>query len=279
MVSRMEALERIAQQSERGELIFPTQMAASLRLQQALDKPECPLDEAAELVLAEPLIAARLVSMANSVAYSRFGRNVGTVHSAVGLLGINRLRALVAAIVVRQLSAQAPNALIRSKGDQLWQHCAHVAALAKVVAREFTTLDPEATLFTGVVHEIDGFYLLSRAQEFPALMEPETGSADTVQRATLARHIMLALKIPRPIATAVLALYTDEGQVPPVSASDVLALANALAPVTSPLTTQTVTSANADPASVDFEVNGKSLRAVLEANADELHATAEALLL
>jgi len=279
VVTKQEALELIVQQMERGELVFPTNMAAALKLQRELDDPECHLDTAAELVLAEPLVAARLVSIANSAAYSRVGGSVSNVRSAASMLGINRLRALVAAIVVRQLSSEITDASIRSKADQLWQHCAHVAALAKVLAREFTTVDPEMALFTGVVHEIDGFYLLSRAQEFPALLESDPSAIETPSRAHLARHIMAALKIPRPVAAAVQSLHTSGSLEPPESAGDVLSLANRLAPVPSPLTELAAASDQTQADPLDFVMGAKTLRTVLDASADERQAMTAALLL
>lgn len=279
MPTKQEALDIIIQQMDRGELVFPTNMAAALKLQRQLDDPECHLDTAAELVLAEPLVAARLVSIANSVAYSRVGRNVSNVRSAASMLGINRLKTLVAAIVVRQLSSEVTDASIRNKADRLWQHCAHVAALAKVLAREFTTVDPEMALFTGVVHEIDGFYLLSRAQEFPALLESDPSAIETPSRVHLARHILAALKIPRPVVAAVQSLHTAGNQMPPESAGDVLSLANVLATAKSPLMGSMQAFDTASTVDLDFESGGKTLNGVLCAFSEETRAMIEALLI
>ena len=118
-MNKQEALAHIVDQASRGELIFPTNMAASIRLQQALDDPGCHLEAAAKLVLAEPLVAARLVSIANSVAYTRYGGRVSNVRAAVSLLGFRPLRALVAAIVIRQLASEITDAALRQQAEQL----------------------------------------------------------------------------------------------------------------------------------------------------------------
>jgi HD-like signal output (HDOD) protein len=69
-MDRPEAFKSIAAQAGRGELTFPTNVNATLKLQQALSDPELHADDAARLVQAEPLLAARTVAIANSVAYT-----------------------------------------------------------------------------------------------------------------------------------------------------------------------------------------------------------------
>jgi len=51
-VNKLEAFGYIVAQAARGDITFPTSVNAVLRLQQALDDPDCPLDEAIRLVLA-----------------------------------------------------------------------------------------------------------------------------------------------------------------------------------------------------------------------------------
>lgn len=274
MTTGVEALDRIVRQACQGELVFPTNMAAALRLQRALDDPECHLDAAADLVVAEPLIAARLVAIANSVAYTRFGGHVSNVRTAVSLLGFKPLRSLVAVIVVRQLAEEIADPVLKRQAAELWRHSAQVAALAKVLAREFTDVDPEAALFAGVVHEIDGFYLLSRAAELPNLLQNAAASGRET-RATLAGCILHTLKVPKPIAAAVESLYIAAPTLPPVTLGDVLALANWLAKNHSPLADEADT---ADGKDTDFTVGEMTLRDVLAGCADEITALANALL-
>ncbi len=271
-MNRSEAVELIAGQASRGELVFPTNMAASLKLQQALDDPDCHLETAAELVLAEPLTAARLVAIANSVAYTRFGGKVNNVRSAVSLLGFKPLRSLVAAIVVRQFSSEIKNPAIRHQSELLWHHSANVAALAKVIARKLTKLDPETALFSGIVHEIAGFYLFSRAEEFPALLEVSPAADRSSADAQLAHAILQALKVPKPVSSAVEGVFAGNAARPPLSLGDVLSLANELASIHSPL------SGPFSDSAVDFPVGDTTLRAVLDESADDIKAMTDALM-
>jgi HD-like signal output (HDOD) protein len=117
---------------------------------------------AARLVQAEPLLAARTVAIANSAAYNRSGNDVTNVRAAVQRVGFRTLGALAAPSSCASWQRDHRSRL-RAKADQLWQHSAHVAALAQVIARRVSFVDPETAMFAGIVHEVGGFYLLSRA--------------------------------------------------------------------------------------------------------------------
>jgi len=272
-------IKLIVEQASRGELVFPTNMRASLKLLQALDDPDCHLEAVAQLVLAEPLIAARLVAIANTVAYTRYGAKVDNVRTAVNLLGFKTLRSLVAAIIVRQFSSAIEEPAIRQMAEVLWQHCAHVAALANVIARHVTRLDPDTAMFAGIVHEIGGFYLLFRAEKFPELLEegPDRRTADT--DLTLAHSVLKALMVPMQVTSAVESLWGDGRNIPPVTLGDTLILANDLAPISSPLTRSTDASALRAAEPIDFEVRDKTLQAILAESADEIKSLTNALLI
>jgi HD-like signal output (HDOD) protein len=278
-MNKQETLAYIVDQASRGELIFPTNMAASIKLQQALDDPGCHLEAAAKLVLTEPLVAARLVAIANSVAYTRYGARVSNVRAAVSLLGFRPLRALVVAIVIRQLANEITDATLRHKAELLWQHSAAVAALAKVIAREFTAVDPDTALFAGIVHDIDGFYLLSRATEFPVLLDDDPQASDNATRVLLASRIMQALMIPKSVTSAVEDHFKNTTLKTPASVGEVLTLANALAPIPAPLLGWVDRITAPEEEIMNYVIGEKSLKQVLSGSADEIQALTAALLI
>jgi len=69
-VDERKALEEIAASAARGELVFPTHAEMALRVRRALDNSDTSTDQLAKLIQAEPLLAARVVGMANSVTYN-----------------------------------------------------------------------------------------------------------------------------------------------------------------------------------------------------------------
>jgi hypothetical protein len=278
-MDRLEAFKNIAAEAARGELVFPTNVNASLKLQQALDDPDCHMEAAAQLVQAEPMLAARSVAIANSAAYNRSGGEITNVRTAVMRLGFQALRTLVAAVVVRQLGGAITTPSLRVKAAQLWEHTAHVAALAHVIAKRVTHVDPETAMFAGIVHEIGGFYLLSRAEDYPGLLDGDLEDWVEYGEAKIGRGVLKQLAVPDSVTQAVEALWYGFRALPPETLGDTLLLANDLAPVASPLQQRAGATSVESAATVDFVVGDGTLASILEESEEEVRSLTAALLL
>lgn len=277
-MDRLEALKTIAAQAGRGELIFPTKVDATLKLQRALSDPGCHADDAARLVQAEPLLAARTVAIANSAAYNRAGHDVTNVRAAVQRVGFRTLGALAASVIVRQLASEISDPLLRAKADALWQHSAHVAALAQVIARRVSHVDPETAMFAGIVHEVGGFYALSRAGEFPGLLYGPADEWIEFGEVAIGRAVLLKLGVPAPVMGAIEALWNGMRALPPETLGDTLLLANDLAPVGSPLHERPGATSAQAAVTIDFATADGTLARILEESAGEVQSLASALL-
>lgn len=277
-MDRLSALKSIAAQASRGELSFPTNVDATLKLQRALSEPDCHTDMAARLVQAEPLLAARTVAIANSVAYNRTGQDVTNVRAAVQRVGFRTLGALAAAVIVRQLAGEITDPDLRAKADQLWIHSAHVAALAQVIARRVSFVDPETAMFAGIVHEVGGFYLLSRAAEFPGLIDGITDEWIEHGEVAIGRGVLLKLGVPVPVMGAIEALWNGMRALPPETLGDTLLLAKDLAPFPSPLYQRAGATTPHSAATIDFTTGEGTLAQVLAESAEEVKSLTAALL-
>ncbi len=277
-MDRLSALKSIAAQASRGELSFPTNVDATLKLQRALNEPDCHADMAARLVQAEPLLAARTVAIANSVAYNRAGHDVTNVRAAVQRVGFRTLGALAASVIVRQLASEISDPGLRARADALWIHSAHVAALAQVIARRVSFVDPETAMFAGIVHEVGGFYLLSRAEEFPGLLEDGLDEWIEHGEVAIGRGVLLKLGVPVPVMGAIEALWNGMRALPPETLGDTLLLANDLAPFPSPLHARPGATTLDSAATIDFTVGEGTLAQVLAESAEEVKSLTAALL-
>ena len=276
---RLEIFGRIAAQAERGEIIFPTSVNAVLRLQLALDDPDCHIETAIKLVLGEPQLAARTVALANSAAFSRTGEaTVTNVRAAVLRLGYRRLQMLVASLVVRQFGSRIVDPLLRAKVEQLWQHTAHVAALAKVFALRVTFVNPDTALFAAIVHEVGGFYLLSRADEFPGLLDADAENWGQLCEEVVSREIMRKLAIPPTVMEAIQNLRSGLIGMPPTGLLDTLLLANQFAPIPSPLAPHAPAGCAHEDTALDFALDRATLERIVQESADEFQRLSAALL-
>ena len=277
-MSRADIFKSIAAQTSRGEITFPTNVDATLKLQRALADPDCHADAAARLIQAEPLLAARAVAIANSIAYNRSGNEITNVRAAVQRVGFRTLNAMVAAVIVRQLENKISDPGLRAKANALWQHTAHVAALAQVLARRVSKVDPDTALFAGIVHEVGGFYLLSRADEFPGLLDADPEEWIRHGEVAVGRAVLRKLGVPASVMEAVEALWNGMRALPPETLGDTLMLADDLAPVDSPLLVRAGATTLESATTIDFSIGDGSLSEILEESSEEVASLTASLL-
>lgn len=275
-MNRLEAFRSIAAEVHGGELRFPTNVEASLKIQRALEDPNCHLQEAAKLVSGDPLLSARTVAMANSVAYNRAGVEITSVPNAVMRLGFRTLRSLAASMVVQQIAGKVVDPDLHAKADQLWGHTVHVAALSQTIARRVTNIDPETAMFAGIIHEVGGFYLLSRAEDHPGLLDGDPEDWAAYGQTLIGRGVFKALAVPESIVTAVEVLWHGSGKLPPESLGDILQLAKTLAPVPSPLPAGAASTI--EPPTLDYAIGKGSLGELLAESDAEVRSLVAALM-
>ncbi|MBI5900918.1 MAG: HDOD domain-containing protein [Rhodocyclales bacterium] len=273
-------LASVAAAAESDDLVFPTTAELSLKVQHLIDDPDCSVDSLAKLVQADPLLAARVVAVANSVAYNRSGRSVADVRSAVSRLGLNTLRVLAASVVVRQMEGMAGTPAHRKLAIALWEHTAHVAALAQVIARRVTRVNPDTAFFAGIIHEIGGFYLIARAGAYPGLLEAANGSLlawDEGGAAEVGRAVLKHLGAPGAVIEAIEGLWQGYLALPPQSLADTLLLADLLAPVESPLSQLAGIGREGTKVDIDVAIDDQTLASILDESKTEVESLIAAL--
>lgn len=276
-MSKKELYQAIAADLSSGEIVFPTSVQVALKLRQALEDPDCHVELAAKLISAEPVLAARVVAVANSVAYNRSGREITDVRTAVSRVGFSTLRSLAMGLATRQLAAGSGGES-RALANRLWEHTAHVASLARALARHVTHVDPETAMFAGIVHEIGGFYLLSRAESMPELLEGAFADWVEAGEIEVGRAVLKKLAVPNMVAEAIEGFWEGYLAMPPTSLSDTLLLAEELAPVASPLRQPDPASpADAVAAQIDMLIGEEELSEILRECSEEIQTLNAAL--
>ena len=238
-MNRNQALMLLIEEAHRGDFNFPTSARLAIKIKETLDDPDCHLDAAGKLIQAEPLLAAQVISIANSVVYNPSGREITDVKTAVSRLGFKTLRTMAMAFVTRQMAGTQTTPEQKRLAGDLWEHTAHVAALARIIAAKLTPKDPETALFCGLVHEIGGFYLLSRSAQYPALLSPASEAPDEIDivsvKNTLSLAVLRNIGVPETVTGAIEGYVENFLTTPPASFSDVLILADHVATFPSPL--------------------------------------------
>jgi hypothetical protein len=262
---------------ERDGPVFSVHVELALRIRRALDDPTLSLDQAARLIQAEPLLAARVVGMANSVAYNRGGRPIADVRQATARLGLRLLSTLAVSLLVRQIATPAGDPQRRALAQRLWEHTVHVAALAHLIARRITHQDPEVALFAGLLHEVAGCYLLAAPDGSTVDDAAPPGWQDGGET-LVGKALLAALEAPAEVRTAIEYMWEGYLAIPPASLGDTLLLAEELAPVPSPLYWQAAGDMNAaGRAQLEIALDQETLSAILAESAGDVRSMMEVL--
>ncbi len=100
-------------------------------------------------VQSDPVIAAKVLRLANSVRYGA-GRKVASLDSAVVLLGFDTLKTLVVASGVTGTFKTIPGL----DAKEFWRNSFMVANICKLIARNARDLDAEVAFTCGMLHNI-----------------------------------------------------------------------------------------------------------------------------
>ena len=256
-----EAFRRAVFSAPLGELSFPTNFDVSRKILKAIENPEIDLSVLAKIVSAEPLLSAKMIRFANSVALNPGNQVVRDVRQAVLRVGMDLTKALTLVLMMDQLRQASTHRNVRKFTNLLWERSVHVAALTYVLARKLTKLSADEAMFAGIVHNLGRFYLLFRAAKYPVLFDDmEALSAlinDLSERAS--EQLLKAVNLPASVLESVLAARHFSGHLPPTNLSDLLHVACVLSPQSDPfdeLDPRRVT-AEVDPRIYDFINQGK----------------------
>lgn len=227
--AHLRLLEDIARDLS-GEVNFPTCLDAALGIRNALRDPFASLDRVAQAIGGEPLIASKLLRLANSTAYNPGGRASGDLATAIRRLGFEVVRATALAVALEQMLASRRNARNERIGRDAWEHSIEVAAIARVLARRIGRINPEEALLAGLVHDIGVFYLLFRTADRPEYAD-EARLIDLLRgwHEEIGIALLQQLGLPDGLVAAIRGHDHPHDTAAPCSLGDVLYFANLLA--------------------------------------------------
>jgi HD-like signal output (HDOD) protein len=228
---RFQMLQDIAEELS-GEIIFPTSFDVVVRLREALSDPDWSLEQVTSMLSTEPLVASRLVALANSAAFSTRGATVTHVKTAIMRLGINLVRNTALVIATRQIRCAKSMSVFADFSQRLWEHSLRTASFAHVISKHHTTINPDEAMLAGMIHDIGGFYMLYRASQYDELRSrPETVKYLITQwHEQIGYTLLNALGMPEDITEAIRE-HDEPRPVPPTlrSLADIIYVANLLA--------------------------------------------------
>lgn len=263
--------EAIEQELATGRLNFPTALDVSLRIKRLADDPNATLEQIAKVVQAEPVLSAKVVRMANSVALNPYGTPITGVADAVRRIGLATLRCLAFAVSAEQLAQDHRSKAMRLVASGLWVHSVEVACWAYGLARKLRVVAPDTALFAGMMVNLGEFFLLARAADFPEMESNMVRFAEFVStwNEPVSRALLEALDMPEDILDAF--DYEDPygGSWPPKTLSHILFVAGLATEAPNPFATMRNESRQGLLNCATLGIEPEALTSLIESVAEE----------
>jgi putative nucleotidyltransferase with HDIG domain len=132
---------------------LPSMPAIYFKILEALQKPDCPIQQIGEIVAQDPALTAKILHLANSSFYG-FAREVSNASEAVLLLGVGTLRSL--ALTLHLFSAFDAVQYEHCSVSQVWDHSLLVGQWAQKIVKMEGGDERlmEETFTAGLLHDI-----------------------------------------------------------------------------------------------------------------------------
>jgi putative nucleotidyltransferase with HDIG domain len=191
-----------------------------------IESPEVDLDELADAVNGDPVLATRIMGVANST-YFRGVTEVPNVREALMRMGVREARTIVVVVALRSTVLRSPG--LGDYARELWRH----SILSALVTQEITSELPpwQSTGFlAGLLHDLGKLVVLAFVSELPAWQEdgaePSQSTIDAINDAThasLGAMVLDSWGFPQRFCDAIMAHEHSEE-----AAEDVASLAAAV---------------------------------------------------
>lgn len=145
-------IDEIRQAFYHQEVDLPSMPDMALKISRAVQSPDADFRQIATTVQADPVIAARIVQVANSAMYAGVSR-VESVHNAITRIGLQTTRVIVMTVVLKNLFTPQTR-LIHERMKAYYLDSIRTGAICHALAARLPGFDPEQAFLAGLMHNI-----------------------------------------------------------------------------------------------------------------------------
>lgn len=137
---------------------LPTIPEITTRVSHLLDDPDVALDEVAEVILTDQVMASRVIKIVNSPMF-RPMHEIRSLKRALIYLGFRRIREIALTCSIIKTFEGQEEGIFDIK--TFWQHSFGVGIVAKIIAQRVRYPEIEKAYICGIVHDIGEVFLSS----------------------------------------------------------------------------------------------------------------------
>ncbi len=163
-----------AQRMVSGVINLPTIPAIATRVASLLDNPDVEVEEVAELILTDQVMATRVIKIVNSPLFKPM-HEISSLKRALIYLGLHRIREIaLTCSIIKAFEGKDGAFDIKT----FWQHSFGVGTVSRIIAQRVRYPEVEKAYICGIIHDIGEVFLSNYMQkEFNKIVELIKGTS------------------------------------------------------------------------------------------------------
>ena len=164
-------VQALALELNRKEIKLTSFPDVVVRVRQALDDPDTTPEKLGKVLSVDPVLASRMLVLANSSHYNRGGVKIDGLDAAVSRIGFETVRTTAITYAVEQLHGSKNLEALKDELRNTWSAGLRLAALSEVIAKHRTELDADSAFIAGLLNQIGVLYIFAKYEEYPTLLQ------------------------------------------------------------------------------------------------------------
>ena len=203
--SAFQFVAELAEEVSKGRVELPSFPDVAVRVRKVLADEQVSNEQIARVVGSDAGLAARVFTLANSVALNRGGKTISELKTAVNRIGQNNVRTAAVSFAISQLRRASELRHIAPELEQLWQEATMVAALCYSIASRVPDVNADEAMLAGLLHNVGKIYILARANRHGHLFKDPSALAQVMRdwHANVGKAIVENWGFPEHIAEAI----------------------------------------------------------------------------
>jgi len=155
-------------------ITLPSLPEIALYIKAALEKEDVSMAKLSKIIQMDPVIAARVVQVANSSQYGEIKSD--SIQEALTRIGIEGVRTIVMGVVLRDLFMPNTQPVIDAM-TQFYEHSIRTGVICYALAKKLPGFDRDQAFLAGILHDIGVVPILVVADRHPQIAAKENNLA------------------------------------------------------------------------------------------------------
>lgn len=158
---------------------LPSIPETAIYISNAVNKEDMSAKKLANIVQMDPVIAARLVQVANSPLYGTGNKN-DSIQDAITMIGFEGVRTIVIGVVLRDLFMPSTEVVIKRMA-RFYEHSIRIGVLCYELAKRLPLFNHDHAFLAGILHDIGVVPILVVADTYTELAYKESNLEAVIQ--------------------------------------------------------------------------------------------------